>query len=211
LEVSRGIRPDDWRERGDAAELGTRSPATGGASTRSFAGRSEESPSCCRGTRIVIMSHRVRAGFSLALPTPPGMKVRTGRFTNREHTLSSGVSVGFHPRLILRERQSARTLTCLAADRSSLALSANRSSSPSALPASWTDARCSCCWSTCADTQTGRRQDRMALAGAQHQKVADLCAAQPPACLGLGQPVRPPGFLRMRPHRPSDSSSRVRT
>jgi hypothetical protein len=29
--------------------------------------------------------NRVRAGFSPALPTPPGMRVRTGRFMNAKH------------------------------------------------------------------------------------------------------------------------------
>ena len=34
--------------------------------------------------------------FSLPLPTPPSMRVRTRRFT-REHTRGSGIAMGLHP------------------------------------------------------------------------------------------------------------------
>ena len=42
--------------------------------------------------------NRVGAGCYPAPPTPPGMRVRTGRFRKRKHASSSGVALRLHPK-----------------------------------------------------------------------------------------------------------------
>lgn len=47
-----------------------------------------------------MRSNRGRAGVQSALPTPPGMRVRTGRrFMNRAHTMPLCVAVNLHPKV----------------------------------------------------------------------------------------------------------------
>lgn len=43
---------------------------------------------CSQVSSVAKTPNRVRAGFEPALPTPPGMRVRTGLFMNRTHTIS---------------------------------------------------------------------------------------------------------------------------
>ena len=46
-----------------------------------------------------VTPNRVGTGVEPVPPAPPGMRVRTGRFTTAEHATNLGVSLRLHPQV----------------------------------------------------------------------------------------------------------------